>query len=65
MGYSKYHKQLYISKDIDLGKILLKPDLEALKAARVSANVNAMEIRKDTIIYNAAAFRTIDRKSVV
>ena len=59
MGYSKYHKQLYISKDIDLGKILLKPDLEALKAARVSANVNAMEIRKDTIIYNAAAFRTM------
>lgn len=59
MGYSKFHRQLYISKDIDLGKILLKPDLEALKAARVSANVNAMEIRKDTIIYNAAAFRTM------
>ncbi len=59
MGYGKFHRQLYISKDIDLGKILLKPDLEALKAAKVSANVNAMEIRKDTIIYNAAAFRTM------
>jgi len=41
-----------------MGIIKLKPDPNFLEAASVTAAVNPIEIRRDTVIYNAAAFKT-------
>lgn len=65
MGYKPYHKTIYVRKTIDLKKILLKPDVQAIKEAKVTANVDLMEIKNDTIIYNAAAFRTLSNGKLV
>ena len=39
MGYKPYHKTIYVRKTIDLKKILLKPDVQAIKEAKVTAGV--------------------------
>jgi hypothetical protein len=57
MGYLPYHKTFYARGEKDLGILKMVPDVQALKAARISAAANPIEIRKDTIIYNAAAFK--------
>jgi len=64
MGYLPYVKQFFIRDDSDLGKILLKPDPNYLDAASVTAAVNPVEFRKDTIIYNAAAFKVMQGSSL-
>lgn len=65
MGYLPYHKVVYVRKDVDLKKILLKPDVTALKEAKVTAKVDPVEFRNDTIVYNAAAFRTLSNGKLV
>lgn len=65
MGYQPYRKRLYVGRKMDLKKILLKPDVKALKAAKVTANVAQMEVIGDTIVYNAAAFRTLSNGKLV
>ena len=62
LGYKTYKKEHYFSygwdKDsIDLGIIRLPEDVELLDAAHVSAIGNPIEIRQDTIIFNAASFQ--------
>lgn len=62
LGYQPYHKEHYFSygwdKDsVDLGTIRLAEDAEMLDAAHVSAIGNPIEIRQDTIIFNAASFQ--------
>lgn len=65
MGYVPFHKRIYMRKGIDLKKILLKPDIKALTEAKVTAAVDPVEIKNDTIIYNAAAFRTLSNGKLV
>ena len=62
LGYQTYHSEHYFSygwdKDsVDLGVIRLAEDVEMLDAAHVSAIGNPVEIRQDTIIFNAASFQ--------
>lgn len=45
---------------IDLGELKIKPDVQILDAASVSAVGNPIIIKKDTIEYNASSFKTSD-----
>lgn len=57
LGYEKYQKNFYVRKDSDMGEIRLKPDIKALEAASITAAGNEVEIKKDTIIFNATLFK--------
>lgn len=62
LGYKTYNKEHYFSfswdKDsVDLGTIRLAEDTQMLDAAHVSAIGNPIEVRQDTIIFNAASFQ--------
>ena len=61
LGYKTYNKEHYFSFDwsrdsVDLGVIHLSEDAEMLDAAHVSAIGNPVEIRQDTVIFNASSF---------
>ena len=60
MGYKAYEQEVVLDKNIDLGSIKLKEDVEVLDAAKVSAVGNPIIVKKDTIEYNAASFKTSD-----
>ncbi len=57
LGYKPYRKNYYFSGRKDLGTIKLQEDHTQIEAARVSAAVTPMEMRGDTLVYNAAAFQ--------
>ncbi|MBO4535652.1 MAG: carboxypeptidase regulatory-like domain-containing protein, partial [Bacteroidales bacterium] len=62
LGYKTYNKEHYFSFDwsrdsVDLGTVHLAEDAQMLDAAHVSAIGNPIEIRQDTIIFNAASFQ--------
>ena len=62
LGYKTYNKEHYFSFDwerdsVDLGVIRLVEDAQLLDAAHVSAIGNPIEIRQDTIIFNASSFQ--------
>ena len=62
LGYKTYGKEHYFSFDwsrdsVDLGIIRLAEDAQLLDAAHVSAIGNPIEIRQDTIIFNASSFQ--------
>ena len=62
LGYKTYNKEHYFSfswdrDSVNLGTIRLAEDTEMLDAAHVSAIGNPIEIRQDTIIFNAASFQ--------
>lgn len=65
MGYLPFRRRVYVRKSIDLKKILLKPDVKAIAEAKVTAAVDPVEIKNDTIIYNAAAFCTLSNGKLV
>ena len=61
LGYKTYHKEHYFSFDwskdsVDVGTVYLAEDAQLLDAAHVSAIGNPIEIKQDTIIFNAASF---------
>ena len=62
LGYQTYNKEHYFSfgwdrDSVDLGVIRLAEDTQMLDAAHVSAIGNPIEIKQDTIIFNAASFQ--------
>ncbi len=58
MGYEKVSKSLEIkAKDINIGTIALKIANKELDEVRASAIVQRQELRGDTTIFNAAAFK--------
>ena len=62
LGYKTYNKEHYFSFDwsrdsVDLGTVHLAEDTQMLDAAHVSAIGNPIEIKQDTIIFNAASFQ--------
>lgn len=59
LGYKMYKKTFYIRKNEKLPRILLQEDKRVLEAAKVSAVGTAVEFRQDTVIYNAASFRSL------
>ena len=62
LGYKTYNKEHYFSFDwdrdsVNLGIVHLSEDAQMLDAAHVSAIGNPIEIKQDTIIFNAASFQ--------
>lgn len=64
LGYKPYYRKMYVRDDAELKAVFLQQDEEMLKAAQVSAVANAMEIKQDTIIYNAASYKTLSNDSL-
>ena len=60
MGYKMHEQELLVDKNIDLGEIKMKEDVEVLDAASVSAVGNPIVVKKDTIEYTASSFKTSD-----
>ena len=61
LGYKTYRKEHYVSfswdkQTVDLGTIHLAQDTEMLDAAKVTAIGNPIEVRQDTVIFNASSF---------
>lgn len=60
MGYKTHTQEVKVEKNLDLGDIKMAQDVELLNAASVSAVGNPIVIKKDTIEYSAASFKTSD-----
>ena len=60
MGYKSHEQELVVDKNLDLGQIKMKEDVEVLDAASVSAVGNPIVVKKDTIEYTASSFKTSD-----
>ncbi len=60
MGYMSHEQELVVDKNLDLGQIKMKEDVEVLDAASVSAVGNPIVVKKDTIEYTASSFKTSD-----
>ncbi len=60
MGYMPHEQEITVEKNLDLGVISMKQDVEALDAASVSAVGNPIIVKKDTIEYTASSFKTSD-----
>ena len=60
MGYKNIEQQIQVKGNTDLGTLTAKEDKEMLDAASVSAVGNPIVVKKDTIEYNADAFKTAE-----
>ncbi|MBR7027129.1 MAG: outer membrane beta-barrel protein [Bacteroidales bacterium] len=61
LGYDPYTTEIEITdKDIDLGTLKMKVAVNFLEGATVTDVGNPIIIKKDTIEYNASAFKTTD-----
>lgn len=62
LGYKSWQKEHYFGfswqkREYDLGTVALAEDVEMLESARISAIGNPIEIKQDTVIFNAASFQ--------
>ncbi len=65
LGYQPFVKEYYFKKQKEeLGTVKMVEDAIMLEAATVSAVGNAIEIKQDTIVYNATMFRTADNAAL-
>ena len=60
MGYKVYEKEVQVSAAADLGEIKMDQDNQVLEAASVTAVGNPIIVKKDTVEYSAASFKTSD-----
>ena len=61
IGYKPYKKvHDFKSWEVDLGVIKMEENPEMIDAASISAVGNPIEVKQDTIIYNAASFKVGD-----
>ena len=61
MGYLKYEKEITVKgENVSIGDVKLELDREMLEAASVTDVGAPVTIKKDTIEYNAAAFKTTE-----
>ncbi len=62
ISYKTYSKEIVFGTDkvMDLGKVNLQEKANILEAVVVSAQGNPIVVKKDTIEYNAASFKTTD-----
>lgn len=58
VGFQTKFQNLTLRKDLDLGTIELDEDATLMKEAQITAHVAQVEVKADTFVYNAAAFRT-------
>ena len=65
LGYKPVYKKIYVrSGNYDAKVILMRPDDKVLKAATVSAVGTPMEIKGDTVVYNASSFRIMSNDNL-
>lgn len=65
LGYKPVYKRIYVrSGNYDAKVILMQPDDKVLKAASVSAVGTPMEMKGDTLIYNASSFRVMSNDNL-
>lgn len=60
MGYKPLERKVTVKADLDMGTLKMETDIQALEAARVTAEGNPIVIKKDTIEYNASSFKTTE-----
>lgn len=65
VGYKSFSKEVDVrladfAQELNLGKITLEQSKEHLDAATVTAAGNPVLIKKDTIVYNANAYKTVE-----
>ena len=66
VGYDQLVKNVSVkqSKNVNLGKLTLKPSSIMLDQATVQAYGTKMTVKKDTFVYNADAFRTPEGSAI-
>lgn len=60
MGFQTYTRNITLSKknkDVNLGTVTLQEDSKILKEAEVTAKLAQVEMKADTFVYNAEAYR--------
>lgn len=60
VGFKTYYKDMQLSssqKSVALGTVKLQPNSIVLKAAEVTARAAQVEMKADTFVYNASAYR--------
>ena len=60
MGFQSYYRNIQLSKtakDINLGSITLEEDSKMMKEAQVEAKLAQVEMKEDTFVFNADAYR--------
>jgi hypothetical protein len=58
LGYQTVWKKVQMPVDIDLGNLILMPSSLLLNAVEISADRVPIRLKKDTLEYDAAAFKT-------
>lgn len=64
LGYRPVYRKIYVRDNYDAKTILMQPDDKVLKAASVSAVGTPMEMKGDTLIYNASSFRVMSNDNL-
>ena len=63
MGYVDRYRKVKVASDtssIDLGRIPLKTDDQLIEEVAVLATMTPLQVKEDTLIYNASSFRVAD-----
>lgn len=63
MGYEDRYRKVKLAADtsnLNVGRIALKVDNQLLEEVAVLANATPLQVKEDTLIYNASSFRVAD-----
>lgn len=63
MGYIDRYRKVKVASDtgsVDLGRIPLKTDNQLIEEVAVLATMTPLQVKEDTLIYNASSFRVAD-----
>lgn len=64
LGYKPVYRRIFVRGNYDAKTILMQPDDKVLKAASVSAVGTPMEMKGDTLVYNASSFRVMSNDNL-
>lgn len=64
LGYKPVYRKIFVRSNYDAKVILMQPDDKVLKAASVSAVGTPMEMKGDTLVYNASSFRVMSNDNL-
>ncbi|MCF0172446.1 MAG: TonB-dependent receptor [Bacteroidales bacterium] len=60
MGYTNLSKEIKVAENLDLGVLKMEINATFLQGAKVTGLANPINIRKDTIEFNASSFKITD-----
>ncbi len=60
LGYLEFRQDVSIVGDLDLGIIELKESQETIEPSTITAYAKLVSIEKDTLVYNASAYRIME-----